>query len=195
MEIWKDVVGYEGLYEVSNEGRVKSKQRIVTTSVGTKRKIEECILKPLNSKVKRYYHVSLYKNGKQKLHSVHRIVSIAFIDNPGSKKEVNHIDGDVSNNKVNNLEWVTRSENALHAYKTGLQKPNFKKSLEIAAERRRRKVAKLDYDGNLIESYNSITEAKKSIKQGAGNISAVLSGKRQKAGGFKWIYIDQKENK
>lgn len=109
MELWKDVVDYEGLYEVSNYGRVKNKKR-------------DRLLSPHSDRAG-YIKVGLYKDGKQKGQFVHRLVAMAFIDNPEEKSDVNHIDGDKSNNHVENLEWNTRSENLTHAYENRLLIP------------------------------------------------------------------------
>ena len=111
-EIWKPVVGYEGLYEVSNFGNVRSLAREVCYRKNGKtiiRHVESRVLKPGNRHG--YKGVGLCKNGKQKCKQVHRLVAEAFIDNPNSKQEVNHIDENTSNNHVNNLEWVTHIEN------------------------------------------------------------------------------------
>ena len=106
-EIWKEIIGYEGLYSVSNTGLVKR----VTTN-----KIKYPSLNSWGYKV-----VSLSKsNTKLKTVLVHRLVAIHFIDNPENKKQVNHIDGIKTNNNVSNLEWKTRHENMTHAFKTGL---------------------------------------------------------------------------
>lgn len=122
-EIWRSIKGYEGLYEVSNLGRVKSlKRRVATTSRNGKIfsiVINEKILKPGYNR--NYYQVHLCKSGKYPLYEVARLVATAFILNNQNKPQVNHIDGDKLNNKANNLEWCTISENRLHAYKTGLQ--------------------------------------------------------------------------
>ena len=190
-EIWKDIVGYEGLYQVSNVGRVKSLNRTTITSTGGKREWKECVLKPLISNSKKYCHVSLYKNNRQKLMSIHRLVAIQFIPNPENKNEVNHIDGNISNNTIYNLEWRTRSENQLHAYAIGLQKPNFKKSLEIASERRKRKINKLDMNGNYIQTYQSIVEASLDNNVHGANIRKVAMGVRKHTGGFKWEYLSE----
>ena len=106
MEIWKDIEGYEGLYQVSNKGRIKSLNRIDSRG----RKVNEKILssKPNN---KGYLRVHLYKNGKRKPFSVHRLVAIAFIPNPNNLLEVNHKDENKENNTVDNLEWCNRKYN------------------------------------------------------------------------------------
>lgn len=104
-EIWKDIEGYEGLYQISNLGRIKSLKRMMKN-----RKCEEIIKSPSKSE-KGYLRIALCKNGKIKYVSVHRLVANAFIPNLQNKPCVNHKDCDTSNNNVNNLEWCTYKEN------------------------------------------------------------------------------------
>lgn len=113
MEIWKDVVGYEGLYKVSNLGNIKSFHS------SQNRPAAERNVHPSNAKG--YMRIGLYKNKQCKRKYVHRIVAEAFIPNPDNKPEVNHINGDKTNNKLDNLEWVTASENSYHAVGLGLK--------------------------------------------------------------------------
>lgn len=113
LEVWKPVVGYEGLYEVSNFGRVR---RIF--------RYGRPYITPCKPKITRdgYFESTLVKEGKPKCIRTHRLVARAFCDNPENKLEVNHKDGNKLNNCSDNLEWVTSSENQKHAYKMGLQK-------------------------------------------------------------------------
>lgn len=113
-EIWKPVVGYEGLYEVSNLGRVKSLDRIVTV----RRKDGTSFQRPHKGQMIRiqkcsngYRHVPLCKDGRSLIARVHRVVAEAFIDNPEGLPEVNHIDEDKTNNRADNLEWCTHQYN------------------------------------------------------------------------------------
>ena len=108
-EVWKDVVGYEGLYEVSNRGNVRSIERI--SSQG--RKIGGIILKPAYNNGG-YLLVSLCKNGKVKSKYIHRLVLEAFVENPNNLPEVNHKDENKANNELSNLEWCTREYNNNH---------------------------------------------------------------------------------
>lgn len=123
MEIWKSIEGFEGLYEVSNLGRVKSLDQ---ENVNGRRWIGF----ELSQSKDRYGYpkVMLRKEGKQKSISVHRLVAGAFIDNPHGKPQVNHIDGIKTNNKWDNLEWNTALENMTHARETGLNKRIRRKS-------------------------------------------------------------------
>jgi hypothetical protein len=106
MKLWKDIEGYEGLYQVSSEGEVYSvrSERYLKVNYSTK-----------------YPFVGLCKNGESKNYFVHRLLAKAFIPNPDSKKTVNHKDGNKLNNSLENLEWATNGENQLHAYKNGFQ--------------------------------------------------------------------------
>ena len=119
-EIWKDIKGYEGLYQVSNLGRVKSLERYKVNH-NIKQLVEEKILKP---SLGRYKKVCLCKNSKYQTLYIHRLVADAFIPNTNNDPCVNHIDGNKYNNVVNNLEFCTISQNTKHAYDLGLKKPN-----------------------------------------------------------------------
>lgn len=111
---WRPIKGFEGLYEVSNLGQVKS--------LNYNRTKEAKILRLCKNK-DGYLCVHLHKNGKGYAKKVHRLVTAAFIPNPEGKTEVNHIDGNKTNNRVENLEWATHSENMHHAWETGLCEP------------------------------------------------------------------------
>lgn len=117
-EEWKDIYGYEGLYKISNLGEIKSLERKVNYNNIRKITVHERIIKQRSNGG--YKEVSLSKNNKGKNLSVHRLVAIHFIPNPYNKKEVNHIDGNKSNNNIHNLEWVTPSKNVRHSYDMGL---------------------------------------------------------------------------
>jgi hypothetical protein len=116
MEIWKDIQGYEGLYEVSNFGNINSLDRYVMGKGGNL--IFQKGIKKKNQPHKEgYWRIFLSKNGIAKSYLVHRLVAIAFIPNPESKLQVNHKDLNRANTHVDNLEWVTNQENAIHGYK------------------------------------------------------------------------------
>lgn len=120
MEIWKDIAGYEGLYQVSNIGNVKSLERLEINSLGRKRTVKSKIMN--QNKNGRYARIQLSKGNVRKKFSVHRLVAIAFLDKEEGKDYVNHIDGNKHNNKSTNLEWVTPKENAEHALENGYYK-------------------------------------------------------------------------
>ena len=119
MEIWADIEGYEGLYQVSNQGRVKSLARETIGNDGRKYPFKETILKPrfMNAG---YLIVNIHKERKMKSVSIHRLVAETLIPNPENKREVNHINGNKTDNRIENIEWCTSSENKTHAITTGL---------------------------------------------------------------------------
>lgn len=124
LEIWKDVKNYEGLYQVSNLGNIKSLDRIVETkNRGNYLRKGKLQNKSINSFG--YESVGFTINSKTKIFLVHRLVAIAFIENPENKPQVNHIDGIKTNNHVYNLEWNTCSENQKHSVRIGLSNPHY----------------------------------------------------------------------
>lgn len=137
-EEWKPIKGYEGIYEVSNMGRVKSLHR----SQGR-------ILKQYTQD-NGYVKVNLSKNGTHNTKRVHRLVATAFIPNPHNKPEVNHIDGNKENNNVDNLEWCTREYNVRHAFHNGLMKKNTQQKKSVILYKK-------------YGEYKSITEAAKAL--------------------------------
>jgi len=175
-EHWQIIPDFDGKYLISKTGRVFS----VFAN-------KEMMLEKHRSG---YLRVGLYKNHKQIHCLIHRLVAETYIDNPNKKLFVNHIDGNKQNNAVQNLEWVTASENQKHAYKIGLQKVNVKAAHLVAHEQTKRKVAMLDERGKILDVFDSIKEAAKSIGMNDGtHISAVARGKRAVCGGYKWRYI------
>ena len=124
-ETWKDIDGYEGLYQISNLGRVKSLNKVIIKKNGVHHPFKEKILShEVNNKG--YITTTLCKNTKIKVFLVHRLVAKAFIPNPNNLSQVNHKDGNKENNHANNLEWCTQSINMRHAYKQGLWHGNIK---------------------------------------------------------------------
>ena len=115
MEIWKDVKGFEGYYQVSNYGNIKSLTRFDGIRERQGQEIKQSL------KYNGYLQVGLRKNSERKFFSVHRLVAIHFLDNPEAKPQVNHIDCNKQNNNINNLEWVTSKENLYHAKINGLR--------------------------------------------------------------------------
>lgn len=177
-EIWKDVKDFEGFYQVSNLGNIRSIPRNGTVK-------NYRILKPNN--VKGYYQVSLQKKGKKKYMKVHRLVAEAFIENTQNKREVNHIDGNKLNNKLTNLEWVTSSENQKHAFKIGLQKPHPKYGKENICSK---KINQYDLNGKFIKTWDCIREASDFVKVSTTSIINCCKKKQHTAANFFWEYVD-----
>lgn len=121
-EVWRDIEGYEGLYRVSNLGRVSSIKRTVSMRINdstTKQTVNGRIMKPwITGYNSNYFCVSLCLSGKRKNNLVHRLVARAFIENKENKPQVDHIDGNQKNNNVKNLRWVSNHENSFHYKKT-----------------------------------------------------------------------------
>lgn len=183
-EIWKDIEGYEGLYQVSNLGNIKSLKRKTWNGYIFVQK-EDLILKPgLNAK--KYLYVSLSKDNKTHTYRVHRLVAQTFIPNPENKPQVNHIDGNKSNNNVDNLEWCTNSENQIHAFKLGL-KPSFIGSKNPNCK----KINQYDLDGNFIKQWNSFYDIKRILNIDRSLIWRCCIGKFKQVHGYIWKYSDK----
>ena len=170
-EVWRPIEGYEGLYEVSSIGRIKT--------VANKWKKEK-IRKTYTNK-KGYVNILLSKNHKYKVFQIHRLVAQAFIPNPNNLPVVNHKDRNPSNNCVYNLEWCTQQHNI-----------HWDGALERRAETQRKhnkrsiSVCQYSLDGELIATYPSIKEAARQTGSSNGNISNCLLGRQIKHNGFIW---------
>ena len=127
LEFWLPVRGYENMYEVSNFGNVRSLDRIVGARSGGQRFQKGALLKP-GMDSRGYLQVCLNKDGSHKMHLVHRLVVKAYMANDGVRNDVNHIDSNRTNNNLENLEWVTKSENQLHAYRMGRRPKKYNKA-------------------------------------------------------------------
>lgn len=179
-EEWRDVVGFEGLYRVSNKGRVKSLERLVKhPTLPNGRLVPEIIMKHKDNG-RGYRVLDLNKDGKRYCCKVHRLVAIAFIPNPENKPEVNHEDSDKTNNWDTNLTWVTPSENSCHAYKNDNKpRPNLNK-----------RVAQLDKDGNTIAEFESAKAGALAVGgYRSDDVARVTRGERKSFKGFGWKYL------
>jgi hypothetical protein len=174
-ESWKSVVGYEGLYEVSSFGCVKSLKR---------KYAGERMLKQRKAS-SGYLYVDLYKNGTRKSFRVHKLVANSFVENPLSLPQINHIDGNKQNNNVRNLEWCTARGNIVHAVKHGLKRST-RNHAAIS-----KTVKMYTSDGAYINTYPSTREAERQTGILQQSISKCCLGKRRTAGGYTWRYADE----
>jgi hypothetical protein len=182
-EIWKDIAGYEGLYQVSNLGRVRSLGRDIVrrTRYGTMAPyhINGKVLKPLHSQGD-YCYVHLFdKDGTSINHKVHRLVAKAFVPNPDNLNEVNHIDEDKDNNRADNLEWVTHIANC-----------NYGTRNDRSKVKRSKPVQQIDVDGNIVAEYPSISDAWRATGIHRYQIRGCINNQKdyKTAGGFRWKY-------
>lgn len=184
-EIWKDIEGYEGLYQVSNLGRVRSLPRRTT-----KGKILKTFIDYAG-----YEIVTLCNTNKKNpscKFRVHRLVAQAFITNPNELPQVNHIDGNKLNNSAENLEWVTAKENINHRYNVLKQRnPTPFKDILGKDFPNAKKIIQFDIKGNEIKRYGCISDASQEILENRRNTSLICSvckGKRKTAYGYIWKY-------
>lgn len=173
-EIWKAIKGYEGLYEVSNLGNVRSLDRIDRINHFWKGNM----LKLKNDKG--YYRATLCKDGNKKMFFIHRLVAEAFILNPNNYPIINHKDENPLNNRVENLEWCTHQYNS-----------NYGTCIERRAEKTSKPILQFSLSGEFIKEYPSAEEAAKQLSIYKQNICKVLKGKRKKCGGYVWKYKEQ----
>lgn len=122
-EIWSEVKGYEGLYEISSYGNIRSIDRRFKDSIGRNRLIKSTLLKTRKNK-NGYIDIVLLKEGRQSSFLIHRLVALNFIINNDNKEQINHKDGNKQNNNICNLEWCTRKENIKHSFDNNLQNVN-----------------------------------------------------------------------
>lgn len=182
-EVWKDIAGFEGLYKISSLGRVVSVARLGNRGGG--------VIKPTANHAG-YLRVGLHKNNKRQMYRVHRLVAEAFLPNPDKKPQINHKNGVKADNRANNLEWVTVSENLRHSYnklkrtkstlgRFGAKNPSSKPVAQIKS-------------GSIVATFSAAKEAERKTGIHQGNISKCARGNTRSAGGFQWEYIKQ-ENK
>ena len=184
MENWKDIKGYEGFYQVSNLGRVRSLERDIYCSNGAVHHLKEKILAPFLDK-DGYQTVSLYLNGKDKTIFVHRLVAEAFIPNPENKSQINHKNEVKNNNVVENLEWCTASYNINYGTRTERSVQN-RRSYKLGNHPR----AKVVFCVELNKKFDCITSAQEELGIDQSAIVKVCKGRQKTAGGFHWKYAN-----
>ena len=166
-EIWCPIKGYEGLYEVSDKGRVKS------LKFGKER-----ILKPVRNTCG-YLQVSLYKKGEMKPYRIHRLVAKTFIPNPDNLPQVNHIDENPSNNKSENLEWCDQKYNN-----------NYGTRAKRQADKCSKPVIQFTKDGEFVREWKSMNDVQRNLGYSNGNISSCCTGRYKSAYGYIWKFKD-----
>lgn len=176
-EIWKDIEGYEGFYQVSSYGRVRSVDRVIEYNDGRKRLQKGRILKPIKDG-NGYLQIVLSKSSEVKRVLIHRLVAEVFINNPDNLPQVNHKDENKRNNCVSNLEWCTQAYNNCYGTRLKRQVKKLSKS-----------VLQIEFKTNqIIAEYPSTQEAARKLNMCQSTISECCNGKRKTAYGYKWRY-------
>lgn len=179
-EEWRDIPGYEGYYQVSNLGRVRSLDRVVNGHGRGFPRLHKSRIIAQSYNHYGYRTISLCMDSKPKTHLVHRLVANAFISNCENKEDVNHINGMKTDNAVTNLEWATRKENMQHAYSNGLvghHNPSNKKRVRISLP------------NGFGKEFECIEYAAKYIGVCASGVSRACPGIRPHAGGYQCEFI------
>lgn len=168
--MWKEIPGTQGIYSISDSGEVKNNR--------TDKTIKQSFYK------NGYLGVGIVINGKQKRYRVHRLVAMTFLENPEKKTQVNHKDGNKTNNSVSNLEWATPQENMRHAYANGLKEINYSQK----GYKNPKAVIQCDLNGNEIRRYKSIKDAERITGIDNSGIAKACKGIYKTQKGFKWRY-------
>lgn len=183
-EIWKDVIGLEGIFQVSNMGRIRSLDKYANVCGGGKRLVKGRILKPIKLQ-NGYYEAQFHHKGERTIYLLHRLVALHFIENPLNLPEVNHKDENPQNNKVENLEWCTSKYNANYGTR----------NIRMMENREFVSVIQLDKNGNTIKQWNKMTDACKETGADISSMIRVCKGKQDTCVGYKWKYADEERAK
>ena len=188
IEIWKDIPEYEGLYQVSNFGRVKSLERIVLFKDNRVYVYKEQMLKQWISRG--YPTINLHKNNIRKTFRVHCLVASAFLENPDNLPCINHKDENKQNNYVDNLEWCTHEYNMNYGTRNERisNKHKGKKRSKEFIKKKQIKILQYTLDDNFIREWESIKQASEELNINSGYICNCLKGRRKQCSGFIWKY-------
>ena len=197
MEKWKDIVGYEGCYQVSNYGRVRSGRRV--NSYG---RVVPAKLRKQTINKNGYAYVGLSKHGLRKNMTVHRLVAFAFVDNPKGYSTVNHKDENKLNNNSSNLEWMPLAENlryGTHDARAMKNKPdmhgakhfNYGRRGSNAATHKGRVIAINKYDPSILLEFDTAATASRELHISSGRICDAINGKAKSCGGYYWRRLDE----
>lgn len=183
-EKWRAVIGYEGLYEVSNLGNIRSVDKVSRMPCNGERAtkvVKGKLLKPYESG-NGYFKIALVKDGKSRKHFVHRIVADAFLQNPGNCSVVNHIDFNRRNNKVDNLEWCSQRENLLHGTLRLVEGLDYKDL----------RIGRFDKDGNLVDVWSSLSKIEETLGICKTDVLACCRGRLKSSYGYIWRYVNSR---
>lgn len=179
-EVWKDIEGYEGVYQISNFGKIKSLERSLRRSNGVIQTRNERLLRQ-SENMFGYLMVTLHLENSKKTIAVHRLVAKAFVTQKKGCIEVNHIDGNKQNNMADNLEWCTRKQNVDHSFDKGLRRTK-------GTPYHYRGVIQKDKNGDIIHVYKTIISASRATKVCTASIISAAKGVTRSAGGYLWEY-------
>lgn len=207
-EIWKDITGYEGIYQVSNLGRVKSLERVVVIGYGAKRLFKEKILKNNVNNKNGYVYVGLHKDGKTKQSRVHRLVALEFLKNEDNLPHINHKNEIKTDNSVDNLEWCTSKYNNNYGHhmekivkNTDYAKRTLNTNYYTDARKRqlhevieKQKIPCCGIKENDKVRFSSIAEAARYVGGQSAHVQDVLKGRRKTHKGWVFVYAERNEN-
>lgn len=191
-EIWKDIEGYENLYQISSMGRIRSFDRWVKRSNNTLQLTKGKILKPYLGKYERVSLVDI--DGHKHTYNIHRLVAKAFIPNPDNKPCIDHINTDRTDNRVDNLRWVTYKENNNNPItikkKSGDNHPKPMLGKYGREHNLSKPIIQFTLNGELVRKWECFKQVERELGICHSNILSVITGKRSHAGGFRWEYYD-----